>query len=118
MDGMPLMDAPQERIADGMGDILETVEYRNLPNALGYTFRFFCTEMMKSEVKLLAIDGVEPTVENIRNGSYPLTSTLYAIRLRSNTENPNVNALWEWLRGEQAAQLIEKSGYVAGGPET
>lgn len=113
MDGMPLMEAPQEYVAWDMVDILETVEYRNLPNALGYTFRFFCTEMMKSEVKLLSIDGVAPTVENIRNGTYPITQTLYAIRLQSNTENPNVNALWEWLKGDQAAELVEKSGYVA-----
>ena len=113
MDGMPLMDAPQEIVANDMGDILETVEYRNLPNALGYTFRFFCTDMMKSDVKLLAIDDVAPTVENIRNGSYPLTSTLYAIRLKGNT-NPNVEALWQWLQEDQAAELIEKTGYVAG----
>ena len=114
MGDMPLMEAPQEIVAWDMGDILETVEYRNLPNALGYSFRFFCTEMMQSDVKLLAVDGVAPTVENIRNESYPLTSTLYAIRLKSNTENPNVNALWEWLQGDQAAELVEKSGYVAG----
>ena len=114
MDGMELMEAPREVVAWDMGDILETVEYRNLPNALGYSFRFFCTEMMKSEVKLLAIDGIEPTVENIRNGSYPLTSTLYAIRLKSNAENPNVNALWDWLQTDQAAELVEKSGYVSG----
>ena len=114
MGDMPLMEAPQEVVAWDMGDILETVEYRNLPNALGYSFRFFCTEMMKADVKLLAIDGVAPAVENIRDESYPLTSTLYAIRLKSNTENPNVNALWEWLQGDQAAELMEKSGYVAG----
>ena len=114
MDGMELMEAPQEIVAWDMGDILETVEYRNLPNAPGYSFRFFCTEMMKSEVKLLAIDGIAPTVENIRSNAYPLTSTLYAIRLKSNTENPNVNALWDWLQTDQAAELVEKSGYVAG----
>ena len=114
MDDMPLMEAPTEVVAWDMGDILETVEYRNLPNALGYSFRFFCTDMMKSDVKLLAIDGVEPTVENIRAGTYPLCSTLYAIRLKSNTENPNVNALWDWLQTDQAAELIEKSGYVSG----
>ena len=111
---MELMEAPQEIVAWDMGDILETVEYRNLPNALGYSFRFFCTEMMKSEVKLLAIDGIAPTVENIRSNAYPLTSTLYAIRLKSNVENPNVNALWDWLQTNQAAELVEKSGYVAG----
>ena len=53
-------------------------------------------------------------MENIRAGTYPLCSTLYAIRLKSNVDNPNVNALWDWLQTDQAAELIEKSGYVSG----
>ena len=112
MGDVPLMEAPQEVIAEDMGDILKTVEYRNLPNALGYTFRFFCTDMMQSEVSLLSIDGVTPTPEHIRSGEYPLTSTLYAISLKGNA-NPNVAALLEWIRSDQGMELIEKSGYVS-----
>ncbi|MBR2570506.1 MAG: WG repeat-containing protein, partial [Clostridia bacterium] len=113
MDGMPLMPAPEEIVSWDMDDILEAVEYRNLANALGYTFRFFCKGMMRSEVRMLAVDGIEPTEENIRSGRYPITSTLYAVRLASNTANPNVNALWDWLRSDTAAELLESSGYVA-----
>ena len=111
MGDTPLMEAPQGVVAWDMGDIVDTVEYRNLPNAIGYSFRFFCTEMMGSDVKLLAVDGVQPTEANIRNGSYPITSTLYAIRLKGN-DNPNVVALLDWIQSPQGMELVEKSGYT------
>ncbi len=111
MGDTPLMEAPQGVVAWDMGDIVDTVEYRNLPNAIGYSFRFFCTDMMGSDVKLLAVDGVAPTEANIRNGSYPLTSVLYAIRLKGN-DNPNVAALLDWIRSPQGMALVEKAGYT------
>ena len=111
MGDVPIMQAPQERVSDGMGDIVQNVEYRNLANALGYSFRFYCTEMMDSDIKLLSIDGVAPTVENIRNGSYPITTVLYAVS-RKGEENPNVQALLDWVVSPQGQELVEKSGYV------
>lgn len=115
MGDTPIMEAPQERISNGMDDIVQNVEYRNLANALGYSFRFYCTEMMDSDIKLLSIDGVAPTVENIRNGSYPITTTLYAVS-RAGEENPNVQALLDWVVSPQGQELVEASGYVAYAP--
>jgi len=111
MGDIPLMPAPGT-VEDFMGDMLDAVEYRNTADALGYTFRFYCVDMEGSDVKLLAINGVAPTVENIRNDSYPLTSTLYAVSLEGE-ENPNVQLLLDWIRSAQGRELIEKSGYVA-----
>jgi phosphate transport system substrate-binding protein len=54
---------------------------------------------------------VEPTEANIRNGSYPITSTVYAIRLKGN-DNPNVLALLDWIQSPQGTELVEKSGYT------
>ena len=68
--------------------------------------------MVGSDVKLLAIDGVAPTVENIRSESYPVCSTLYMVT-REGEKNPNVRALMDWILSEQGRELIEKSGYVA-----
>ncbi|UZN00506.1 hypothetical protein OL548_13750 [Lysinibacillus sp. MHQ-1] len=31
------------------------------------------------KIKLLSIDGIAPTKENIRNGTYPLVSEFYAV---------------------------------------
>mgnify|MGYP003371159075 CR=1 FL=1 len=111
MGDTPIMEAPQMDGSDGMEDILQTIEYRNLPNAIGYTFRFFCADMVGSKVKLLAIDGVEPTVENISNGKYPIITPLYAVT-RKGESNPNVKRLLDFLTDPQGQELVEKSGYV------
>lgn len=112
MGDIPLMEAPSERVSYLMDDILTAVEYRNLPNALGYSFRFYCTEMIGSDVKLLAIDGVAPSVENIRADAYPITSTLYAVTRKGET-NPNVQLFLDWIASPQGQTLVEKTGYVS-----
>ncbi|MCI7028625.1 MAG: WG repeat-containing protein [Clostridiales bacterium] len=110
MGDLPLMDAPGY-VVDDMVGIVDNVEYRNLPGAIGYSFRYFVSGMMESDVRMLAIDGVEPTLENIRNGSYPFISTLYAVTRRGEA-NPNVQTLLSWLTGDTAQRLLEASGYV------
>ena len=113
MGGVELMTPPR-RVMQGTRDILENIEYRNLPNAIGYSFRFYCTEMVGSGVRLLSIDGVEPTVENIRSGAYPHVTTLYAVT-RKGEANPNVQILLDWLTSDQGQRLVEASGYVGNG---
>ena len=111
MGDTPLMKAPQMYVSDGMEDILTTIEYRNFPNAISFTFRFFCKDMIGSGVKMLAIDGVDPTEENIRNGSYPLITPIYAVTRKGDT-NPNIQIFLDWITGPQGQELLEKSGYV------
>jgi len=113
MGKTPLMTPCIEEIIDGMGGVIHRVaDYKNYKNAIGYSFRFYSTEMVKNnQIKLLCINGVAPTVENIANGSYPITGDFYAVTLASN-QNPNVNLLIEWILSEQGQELIEKTGYV------
>ena len=61
-------------------------------------------------VKLLSVNGVAPTVENIRNGSYPFIQYIYAVT--AGTSNPHVPGLIEWLLSPQGQELIERTGYV------
>lgn len=112
MADTPIMDPPRENVASGMGDIIsEVANYRNYKNAIGYTFRFYSTEMVgNDEIKLLEINGVAPTKENIQNNSYPITSEFYIIT--AGTTNPNVDKVIEWVLSEQGQKLVEKVGYV------
>ncbi len=88
------------------------VEYRNLTNAIGYSFRFYVTDLMGSDVTLLSVDGVSPTVENIRSGAYPLNTQFYAVTRKDET-NLNVPIFVDWVASDQGMALIEKAGYVA-----
>lgn len=112
MGDTPLPEPLKEEFAAGMGGVVSRVaEYRNSQEAIGYSFRFFTTGMKTDrQVKLLKINGVEPTVENIRNGSYPFVIHSYAVTAGS--ENPNVERLIDWMTSPQGQELVEKTGYV------
>ncbi|WP_391204751.1 PstS family phosphate ABC transporter substrate-binding protein [Psychrobacillus sp. L4] len=112
MGTIPIKEAPSEDIATGMGGIINEVsKYKNYKNAIGYTFRFYSTEMVKNnQIKLLEIDDVAPTQETILSGAYPITSEFYIVT--AGTENPNVEKLIEWILSPQGQGLVEKTGYV------
>ena len=67
--------------------------------------------MLESRVKLLEIDGVAPTVENIKNDAYPITNLLYMVT-RKGDISESAQAFMDWVLSEQGAELIEKAGYV------
>ena len=112
MGDTPLMPAKKETVMGGMGGIVEQVSsYKNHRNAIGYSFRFYCTGLMRDfDVKLLEIEGVAPTVENIENGTYPLASYFYAVT-RSDADE-NTLRLLDWILSPQGQKLVEKSGYT------
>ena len=102
-----------EEYATGMGGMISQVaQYRNYSSAIGYSFRFYATGMNPNEnIKLLAIDGVEPSIENIRNGVYPFTIDVYIVTTGAVSENSE--KLIQWVLSEQGQSLIETCGYVS-----
>lgn len=112
MGDIPIMEAPIDDIVTGMGGIIrEVAQYKNYKNAIGYTFRYYSTEMVgNDEIKLLKINDVAPTKENIRNETYPITKQFYAVT--TNTDNPNVEKLLNWILSPQGQQLVEDVGYI------
>ncbi len=107
-----LMPAPEEQITDGMGDLFHVVaDYKNFKNALGYSFRVYCTELMGGNgIKLLSVNGIAPTEANIKNGSYPFSGNFYAVTRSDAGET--VQALLTWMQGPQGQELVQKAGYV------
>ncbi|MDR2128772.1 MAG: substrate-binding domain-containing protein [Burkholderiaceae bacterium] len=103
----------EERI-EGMGGLVRSVaDYRNYKNALGYSFRFYVTKMNSAPgIKLLEIDGVAPTVENIRAGRYPLTETVYMVTIKDRPQSGHTRQLQDWFLSEAGQQLVEDVGYV------
>ncbi|WP_231688003.1 PstS family phosphate ABC transporter substrate-binding protein [Bacillus sp. FJAT-18017] len=112
MGDTPLMNPLKEEIM-GMGDLIEEVaNYRNYKNSLGYSFRFFATGMNPNkEIKLISVDGIEPSEENIRSGKYPFVVNLYAVTLKDNP-NKNLKPFLEWMEGPQGQYIVGEIGYV------
>ncbi|MGN7401649.1 PstS family phosphate ABC transporter substrate-binding protein [Cytobacillus praedii] len=113
MGDTAIMNPLKEEVPAGMGGIMEEVaDYRNYNNAIGFSFRFFATGMNPNpDIKLLAIDGIEPSPENISSGKYPFTASLYAITLKDNS-NPVIPPFLEWMTGPEGQQIVEEIGYI------
>jgi len=107
----------QSALLNFMGDTpVKTDYFTFLGRSIGFSFRFYVEGMVGQEsteggVKLLALDGVYPSTENIKNGSYPIISELYAVT-RKGESNPNVQAFVDWMLSEEGQSIVEGSGYV------
>jgi phosphate transport system substrate-binding protein len=112
MKGEPMAEPLTHTYSSMMSVAVDMVsEYRNMPNGIGYTFWWYATVMNANPgIKLLAIDGVKPNVENIRNGSYPLIAPFYAATV--GTSNKNALKLAEWAASPEGQAVVEKVGYV------
>ena len=88
-----------------------SVRYRGVQPALGYSFRFFAQTMFPNpDAKLLKIDGIEPTNENIRSGLYPYTMYFYAVT--NGEPKGNTKRLIDWLVSAEGQSLIKLCGYA------
>lgn len=80
--------------------------------SLGFSFRYYLSGIVgNSDVKMLSLNGVYPSAENIRNGSYPVIAKFYAI-YRADNKNENIPLLVDWLLSDEGQRLIEETGYV------
>ena len=106
---MPPLEETVQSLMEGL--VTSVADYRNYPGAIGYSFRFYCTEMLSGKkIRLLDINGVSPTKENIANGTYPLTGQFYAVTRADADEN--VKAFLEWMQGPEGQELVERTGYT------
>ncbi len=80
--------------------------------AIGFSFRYYMDGIVENDaVKMLSLNGIYPSQENIQNRSYPIVAQFYAI-YRADNENENISALIDWLLSDEGQTLIEQSGYV------
>lgn len=113
MGDTPIMEAPTELVNDLMVGIIEKVSsYRSKSNSIGFSFRYYVEGIIRNpDIKMLSVDGVAPTAENISNGSYSIVTPIYAVTYAENT-NENVNKLLAWILSEEGQYIIEETGYV------
>lgn len=112
MGDTPLMEAETVTI-QGMGAVIEqVVDYQSRAGSIGYSFRYYIEGIVQNpEVKMIAVNGVAPTADNVRNNTYPIITPVYAVTYKNNP-NPNVALLVEWILSEEGQYIIEKTGYV------
>ena len=113
MGDTPIMDAPSEQVNDMMAGIIEQVaDYRSKTSSIGFSFRYYVEGIIKNpDIKIISIDGIAPTVDNIKSEAYPIITNLYAVST-ANEENPNVQILIDWVLSEEGQRIIEETGYA------
>ena len=119
MGDTPLMEPPLKPYCEGFARIgYEPAPYRNSKGAIGYSYRFYATELLRDKkIKLLSLDGVAPTDENIRSGAYPLGQTMYMVTgWKTGSVDPrhgNVQKFMDYILSPEGQKLVEETGYVS-----
>ncbi len=113
MGETPIATPPKDGTIGSMGSIVDRVaDFKSNTSSIGFSFRYYLEGIVKNpDIKMIAINGIEPNKENIRNNTYPIVTPSYAVTYAENT-NPNVDALIEWILGEEGQYIIEETGYV------
>ena len=80
--------------------------------AIGFSFRYYVEGLsVNPDVKMLSLNGVYPSEENIANGTYPIASNFYAVYDASN-ENENISLLLDFILSEEGQRIVKESGYT------
>lgn len=113
MGDTPIMKPPTYLVQGFMSGIIEEVsEYQNRNSAIGFSFRYYVDGIIGNpDIKVLKVNGVAPTDENIKNGSYPIVTPIYAVTWAGN-EKSTVKPFLDWVLSEEGQEILEKSGYV------
>ena len=94
-------------VATGTAAVLQ--EVKSNPLAIGYDSLGYITD----EVKVLKVDGVEPTLENIKNGSYKISRPLNVVYQESRVADEANAAFLSFLQSADAQTIISDNGYVS-----
>jgi phosphate transport system substrate-binding protein len=97
-----------EFVAYDMKNIIDLASWND--GGIGYAFNQFYSRMYNKEnLKLVSVDGVYPSLENISSGKYPIMCNVY-FTYRKNNSNKNILKVLNWIKSEEGRNLIIKCG--------
>ena len=111
MKGLRMTTAQENYISEGMSDAVAQIgNYDNGRGAIGYSYLYYVNTLVESGgVKVLAVDGVSPTAENLQSGAYAFTVNYYAVYRKG---DENTEAFVNWLVGPEGQKAVRQAGYV------
>lgn len=114
MQGTPYSDYARQYIINTMeGLITEMAEYNGEDNAIGYSVYYYIQNMNNNpDLKLLNINGIEPSNSTIANGEYPLTNDFYVVIRKEAPENSAARVLMNWMLSDEGKQTVIDAGYA------
>ena len=85
-----------------------------LGGSIGFSFRFYVEELTKhGHIKMLSLNDVYPSRENVQNNSYPIVSNFYAVTRKGEKDtNQNIKKVLDFILSPTGQEIIEETGYV------
>jgi len=112
MDGLEPADFPESAIG-GMSQVFG--EILNSVDGICYTFNNYKdlqARVPDSEVPKLAINGISPNKNTVKNRSYPFISEVH-VAIRSDLDHKTMAyKLYEWMQSESAKSTITECGFI------
>lgn len=88
------------------GDVVQTVSGN--PNAIGYA----SVASVNDSVKLVSVEGITPTTENIQNGEYKVQRNFVLVTKKDSPLSEAAQAFFDFATSTQADSLITEAGAV------
>jgi phosphate transport system substrate-binding protein len=113
MGGLEPAEFPEEQQIFTMAGLMWEMDMEEY--GMGYIFKNYKDMIMRrpeGREPTFAINGIHPDAVTIRNGTYPLTTEVYAI-IRSDLDRGSMGyKLYEWLQTEAAKAVLEECGFL------
>lgn len=114
MKNVKMMKPTTETISQSMADIIDVIsDYDNGKTAIGYSYYYYATTMYTNDtMKLLSVNGIKPTYENIQTGLYDIQTAYYAVIRKDEPENSNARKLLNAMKSSRGQNVAKEAGYV------
>ena len=113
MQGKSMISPITANVYMGMGALIEAVaEYENGPASIGYTYNYYINNLYKNEnIKVIKINGVSPTNENLISGAYAFSTSYYAVIRKNEPQESPARKLRDYLLTKEGQEIIAMAGY-------
>lgn len=113
MKDKKIKEPKKEEYIESMAGIIDAVaNYDNSKDSLGYSYYYYATTMYGNEnIKFLAVDGVSPNHDTIKDESYPLITAYYIVTLKG-TENAAVSKVKKAMLESKGQEIARNAGYI------
>ncbi len=110
MKDLQMLDLPDMILFGMMGPInMITLDH----DGLGYTVYFFEQFMAPNDsLKLLAVEGVKPEYESLKNKQYIYTTEVFVVLRQDLDRSSKAYLMKQWLLSSRGQSVVDESGYI------
>ena len=119
MDGKKMMNPVNNIIETMEGIIAAVADYKDGKGSIGYSYYYYATAMYnlidensENGVKLLGVDGVVPSYDTIKDGSYPIQTNYYIVLRKDEPQDSAARKLANDMLSARGQLVAKEAGYV------